>query len=132
MTKHRRFTDSEKWSNKWFRNLSSEQKLFWIYVHDKCDQSGVWKEDFEEVKFYTGIDFEPEVLVKTFKDEVIYFPEKKIWWIKNYCTLQYNTFLTEEEVSPPRKYAVKLLKERGLYKNYVEHYKSSLSGIESR
>ena len=48
MAKNHRLTDCLKWSDKWFRNIDPEEQLFWFYIHDRCDQAGVWNEDFEE------------------------------------------------------------------------------------
>ncbi len=44
-----------KWNDPWFRRLTPDQKLFWMYVCDTCDNAGVWKIDFELASFQIGI-----------------------------------------------------------------------------
>jgi len=37
----KRFTDTEKWRDPWFRKLSSPAKQLWIYLLDQCDKIGL-------------------------------------------------------------------------------------------
>ena len=50
----KRFTEIMKWNDPWFRRLSIEAKLFWIYLCDNCDNAGVWKIDYELASFQIG------------------------------------------------------------------------------
>ena len=50
----KRFTATDKWEDSWFRNLTSMQKCVWIYICDRCDNSGVWKVDIELANFFLG------------------------------------------------------------------------------
>lgn len=43
MTMAKRFTDTAKWNEDWFLDLSNSHKLFWIYVCDNCDHAGIFK-----------------------------------------------------------------------------------------
>jgi len=120
----RRFTDIEKWAP-WFRKLKPEHKLIWIFIHDDCDEVGVWTVDIEKAEFYTGCEFEKNDLEKAFSGKVAVFKEK--WWIMNYVELQYKELRlpTEKELeenpnlkhSPVKRY-VKLLKSHGLWELY--------------
>lgn len=47
----KRFTDTEKWNDPWFRNMSNEHKLLWYYLCDNCDNAGIWKVDFGMAEF---------------------------------------------------------------------------------
>ena len=50
----KRFTETSKWDDPWFRKLSLKHKVFWQYLCDKCDNAGVWKIDFELASFQVG------------------------------------------------------------------------------
>jgi len=53
----KRFTDSEKWRDPWFRRLPTEYKLLWLYLLDECDVSGVWKVDLELATMIIGYTY---------------------------------------------------------------------------
>ena len=50
----KRFTDSEKWKDRWFRSLNPPEKLAWLYLLDNCDQAGVIHLDEELADFQIG------------------------------------------------------------------------------
>ncbi len=50
----KRFTASEKWDDPWFCSLNPIEKLFWLYVLDKCDHAGLWQANWPLVKFHLG------------------------------------------------------------------------------
>jgi hypothetical protein len=52
----KRFTETEKWRDPWFRKLAPEHKLLWLYVLDNCDNAGVWDPDLELVAILAGCD----------------------------------------------------------------------------
>lgn len=83
----KRFTDTEKWSDSWFRKLPCKIKLFWIYLCDRCSNCGVWKPDFELASFCIGQEVTEE--------EVTQFLEGRIsklqpgWFIVKFIDFQY-------------------------------------------
>jgi len=50
----KRFTETTKWNDPWYRRLPSKQKNFWQYICDNCNNAGVWKIDFEAASFHVG------------------------------------------------------------------------------
>ena len=50
----KRFTETTKWEDPWFRKLSCKHKSLWLYLCDKCDNAGVWKIDLELASFQIG------------------------------------------------------------------------------
>lgn len=38
-----RMTDTDIWEEDWFIDLPNEYKLFFLYIKDKCDHSGMWR-----------------------------------------------------------------------------------------
>jgi len=109
----RRFTDIEKW-DKWFRSLSNEYRVLWLYMHDSCDEVGVWQVDFELASFNTKNEYDPEKVKQIFRDRVFIFYKGEKWWLVDYIKLQYKELRlpTEEELeerpqlkhSPAKRY----------------------------
>jgi len=86
----KRFTDSDKWKKKWFRCLSNDHKVFWIYVLDQCDHAGIWEVDFEAAEFFcSGID-ESEIR-QVFNKQYQEIDNGKRWYIKDFVEFQYGT-----------------------------------------
>ena len=51
-----RFTDTGKWSDSWFIELSPTAKLLFMYICDNCDVAGFFVFFFFMFVFDTGID----------------------------------------------------------------------------
>lgn len=54
-TMPKRFTETLKWDDPWFRALSPDAKLLWFWLVDKCDSAGIIEPDFSLCEFQTGI-----------------------------------------------------------------------------
>lgn len=39
----KRMGETEKWADRWFRSLSPNAKLWYLYMLDRCDAGGVWE-----------------------------------------------------------------------------------------
>ena len=60
----KRFTDSTKWDDPFFADLSNDYKLLWIYILDKCDHAGIYKVNKKMAEFCLNTKFDwKEVLV---------------------------------------------------------------------
>jgi len=51
----KRFTETLKWDDPWFRALSPDAKLLWFWLVDKCDNAGIITPDFALCEFQAGI-----------------------------------------------------------------------------
>ena len=51
----KRFTDTDKWNNKWFRHLTYAQKYMYLYLCDKCDIAGFLEIDEEHMAYEMGV-----------------------------------------------------------------------------
>lgn len=47
----KRFTDSEKYKDPWFRKLSPTSKMLFLFMCDDCNHAGIWKENLETFNF---------------------------------------------------------------------------------
>lgn len=52
----KRFTDSEKFRDIWYRKLSPTHKCFWEYLLSECDNAGIIEIDFESASFHIGAE----------------------------------------------------------------------------
>ncbi len=84
----KRFTDTAKWKDSWYQDLPTKYKLFWVYLLDECDASGVWKPNIRLANFQIGEPFEEAELKRVFGDrlEVI---ENGYWFVKKFIEFQY-------------------------------------------
>jgi len=81
----KRFLDTGFLDQKWIRKLSSEKKIFLIYLMLKCDNGGIIELDFEDASFWIGkkidsIDFLPEGYLIPLNNSSKYFMPKFIEW----------------------------------------------------
>lgn len=56
----KRFTETTKWDDPWFRRLSPTAKLLWSYLTDKCDCIGLIELDADSASFHIGSKVEEE------------------------------------------------------------------------
>ena len=114
----KRFTDTEKWGKRWFRRLAPSLKLLWIYILDKCDNSGVIDLDKELIEFLIGEKIEWGKVETEMEKQIIILKNGK-WWIRDFIRFQYGDELRES--NKPQRYVLNLLKMHGLYDVYMEY-----------
>jgi hypothetical protein len=83
----KRFTDSTKWNDVWFSNLTDKEKLTWIYILDTCSHAGIWEKNLKVLNFHIGSTFVEGELNKIFAGKFIELRDK--WFIPNYIKFQY-------------------------------------------
>ncbi len=84
----KRFTDSNKWRNEWFRTLPIKAKLTWTYLCDECESHGVMKMDYGLASFQLGFQVAPELLKEWFGNKLYFFDNEK-FLIVQYFNFQY-------------------------------------------
>ena len=52
----KRFTDSEKFRNNWYRRLSPKHKCLWEYLLSECSISGIIELALESASFHIGVE----------------------------------------------------------------------------
>lgn len=106
----KRFTDTEKWRDPWFRKLGSLEKNFWGYICDNCDNAGIWRPDLEMAEFCIGLKIEPAKILDAFSGRILVLPDG-YWLIIKFVEFQYG------ELNPdcrPHQQVLGILKRHGL------------------
>lgn len=78
----KRFTDSEKWRDKWFRGLPAEHKLVWLYILDNCDHAGVLELDEELAEFQIGSVIDWPAFFVAANGRVERLGQDKLWVVR--------------------------------------------------
>jgi hypothetical protein len=85
----KRFTDSEKYKDPWFRKLTPKLKMLFIFMCDDCNHAGIWKENFAifEFLFNQKVD---DSDIDGFGGKVIRI-NQETYYIKGFVKFQYGT-----------------------------------------
>lgn len=97
----RRFTETEKWEDPWYRRLSPLAKNFWCWLCDKCDCAGVIEPDYDLASFQIGAKIDGQLLDE-FGDRVADIGHGKLMIVK-FVGFQYG------QLSPACKPHLKVL-----------------------
>jgi hypothetical protein len=83
----KRFTETTKWDDPWFRKLPAKLKCLWQYMCDRCDGAGVIDLDYELAGFQIGAKLnEQDVLGLGDRVEKL---ECGKWWVRQFVAFQY-------------------------------------------
>lgn len=72
----KRLTDTNKWEDAWFTELSNVEKLLWFYFLDKCSPCGVFEPSYKLLNY----TLDSKKIDKRFIDSAF---SKRIHWIDN-------------------------------------------------
>lgn len=110
----KRFTDTEKWKDEWYTELTSDYKIIWQYLLDTCDNAGIYKRNIKLLNYYCNTNVSAEDILKVFNKRVTQITEDK-WLINKFCVYQYgNDFL--ESTNKAVMAAHKVLEQHGIIK----------------
>lgn len=140
----KRFTETQKWEDPWFRRLRPEIKLLWQWILDRCDNAGVIDPDVELASFQIGYQYPMDTLSE-FGERVVKLPCGK-WFIPKFIAFQYGTLSAECKAHKPiflslQKHSIELalngypkgintLQEKEKEKDTETVLQSSLNGVE--
>ncbi len=103
----KRFTDTETFDDRWFQSLPLAHKCFWKYVTEKCDSTGVWKENLPLAEFLIGESLTHESLLKDFEGRIEVHRDG-YWFLPKFIPFQYGML---KETCNPHKSILKLLRK---------------------
>ena len=116
----KRFTDTEKWSDPWFRKLSSPAKQLWGYVLDHCDKIGL-----VEIDLALAGDDCGQQINQTHLDEIMSRLESLgsgKFFIPKFINFQYGELTP---ACPPHRTILKMVAVHGLIRDgLLYHYPS--------
>lgn len=115
----KRFTETAKWKDPWWRKLPPEYKSLWQYICDECDNSGVWTKDFEQAVFNIGgeavTEGEALKLFNNAKERIIILNNGAYWLIRDFVSFQFGEL---REGNRPHQHVINLIKKHRVSKGY--------------
>lgn len=113
----KRFTDSAKWQDPWFRRLLPDYKLAWLYLLDNCDAAGVIDLDRDLAIFQIGNTFCWDEFIAATEGRVTILPNGKLWLTK-FIAWQYGEL---SEDCRPHRAVIALCEKHGLDERVLEN-----------
>lgn len=105
----RRFTETQKWDDPWFRELAGSHKLVFLYILDRCNNAGFWEVDEAALGFHTKL--EVKHFEGAFKALERGLQGASGWvWVKNFLKHQKNDQLNP--ANPAHRQIIALLKDQ--------------------
>lgn len=127
----KRFTATEKWDKAWYMKLSPKLKCLWQYLNDKCDQAGVWDENFIIATAHIGDTITADDMA-AFGDRVERIGDDK-WWVTGHVEFQCGQLSQKCKAHTP---IFKKLKENNLLnrvmKGYTKGYTYPLDTLQEK
>lgn len=112
----KRFTETAKWDDRWYRNLSPSAKLLRDFIVDKCDAVGIWEPDLESASFFIGAKIEQKHLDEI-ADRLQLLPSGK-YLVRRFIWFQYGEL---SEKCPPHKTVLRLIQQNGLERQGLDY-----------
>lgn len=93
----KRFTETNKWTDRWFVSLPGEYKLAWQYICDQCDHAGVLEVVEPVANIQIGFDIDWDDFVEHCAHRVVKLEEGK-FWVKAFIEFQYGELNPDNRV----------------------------------
>lgn len=117
-----RLTDSRKWDDDWFLELSPQHKLLWLYIIDKCNHAGIYKHSSKLETCCLGCEINWDIALKAFNGRAKLIKENK-YFIPKFIEFQYGVL---KEDNRCHKSAIEILKTEGVYKGLIRGLKDRI------
>lgn len=105
----KRFTETKKWDDPWFMELSPTAKLLWVWLLDHCDNAGVIEINTKLSSFQIGQPIEDRH-ISELSSRIKSIENGKIW-IEKFIQFQYGTLST---TSRPHVSVLSLIQHHGI------------------
>lgn len=127
----KRFTDSGKFRDNWYRKLTPNQKCLWEFIISECSLAGIIDIDFDSLEFHIGAkitieDFEP------LNERIYTLPDGKVF-IPKFITFQQKEL---NENNRAHKNIIENLSKYGIdlslnLENFERGFKGASKGLSS-
>lgn len=87
----KRLTDTEKWKKPFIKSLPVEYKLFFLYILDDCDHSGIWQVDVEVAEIRLGVKLSLQKARGFYAEKIVELDGGTKWFIPDFIQFQYGT-----------------------------------------
>lgn len=124
----KRFTEADKWRDKWFRGLPPGFKLAWLYVLDNCDAAGVLEVDEELANFQIGIALDWSGFLEASKGRIEDLGTGKVW-VRRFIEYQYGELSKECRAHNP---AFASLEKHGLKERVSKGYPKGIQRVQDK
>lgn len=124
----KRFTETAKWMDRWFRGLCPQHKLAWLYVLDNCDAAGVIEIDHELANFQVGSAVDWEGFASASEGRLIPISKGK-HWVSGFIKYQYGELSSECRAHNP---AFASLTKHGLKERVINGYPDPFQRVQEK
>lgn len=109
-------SETEKWKDPWFSNLTNNEKIVWLFLLDDCNHAGIWQVNLRRLNFECRTNYTMNELTNFLQNRICILSEEK-WFVPKFISFQYPKF---PNGSPTIKSAIKLLDKEGLIEYYED------------
>lgn len=122
----KRFTDTDKWKDGWFIELSTNAKVLFIFLCDNCDIAGFYERSDKFMTFFLNMSLvELDNATTEIKKSVIY--KSKVYFVKKFIYHQRNLPLNTNN-NCHRGIIEKLIKYEDIFNDsYIKDIKDILA-----
>lgn len=106
----KRFTETEKWRDPWFRKLPPTLKLGYLYLLDSVDNAGVWDPDYEAADFTVGTPVSWTELMDAMGPRIEVLENGK-WHLTKFVDYQFGQL---SEACKPHAQVLRLMSQHGI------------------
>ena len=106
----KRFSETTRFEDPWYRKLPPEMKLAWEYLCAKCDNAGVIDLDEEAAEFHIGASVDWSDFLRRAEGRIARLFNGKLWLTK-FVAFQYGEL---SEKSAPHRKVLALLRSHGI------------------
>lgn len=120
----KRFTETEKWKDPWFRSLPTTYKAFWLYLCDECDSAGFWDPDMGLASFMVGASLDLQEALKHLGSR-IEVTESGKWLLVKFSQFQYGMLSPS---NPCHRGVLRVFEQRGYQAPSKDHTRPARKG----